>query len=198
MKRTQALALAIPLIALVPTITRAHAQNQPIDAVRTQSAATLYAIPDSTGCPIGLRAQRESSFGSVIVKDGQHHEDGQDNKGGEAKSGIAQRLHMTVTNSNPRQIVGIQITVHGFAAKARITPTVSAQLDTSELKRSIDLKLSVGANQRASTDLRLSQFTSVSLLDIDAVDYADGSSWHPSSQQTCHIAPDGIMLVSSR
>jgi hypothetical protein len=195
MNRANALALALSLIALAPTVTTAHAQNQSIDAVRTPSAATLYSIPNSTGCPIGLRAQRKTSFGTVIVKDGV--KDGEDGRR-EAKSGIAQQLHMTVTNANPRQIVGIQITVHGFGAKARITPTVSAKPDAAELKRSIDLKLTVDANQHASTDLRLRDFTAISLVDVDSVEYADGLSWHSSARQTCHIAPDGIMLVSSR
>jgi len=34
--------------------------------------------------------------------------------------------------------------------------------------------------------------------DLDALDYADGSNWTRSATQTCRIAPDGLMLISSR
>jgi hypothetical protein len=105
---------------------------------------------------------------------------------------------MTLTNSNPHAIVGMQITVHGFPAKARVIPTLSTESDTSELKQTIDLKINVGSNQNASTDLRLRAFTAVRLLDVDSVDYADGSTWHASTHQTCHVEPDGFMLVSNR
>jgi hypothetical protein len=189
MNRLSILFPAITLIALAPTV--APAQSRTPDP--TQSA-TLYRRPDTTGCPVGVRAQREVTLGTVIVKDGQDGQDGRSRPENE----ITQRLHMTLSNSNPHAIVGMQITVHGFPAKARVVPTVSAQSDRSELEKTIDLKINVGSNQNASTDLRLRAFTAVRLLNVDSVDYADGSSWHASAQQTCHVEPDGFMLVSSR
>jgi hypothetical protein len=170
--------LAVPLIALIalgPTTTRAQLPQ----------SAILYAHPDSSGCPVGLRAQRGSGAGTMIASN-------------RPQNGIEQQLHMTLTNSKSNTIVAIQITVHGFPAKARLVPTVSSASHASDLEKTINLNLTVEANQQASTDLRLRAFTAVSRLDVDSVDYADGSGWHASAQQSCHIEPDGFMLVSSR
>jgi hypothetical protein len=186
MNRPAVLSLAAAVIALAPIV--APAQILATDSTRM---TTVYRIPNSTGCPVGLRAQRQVTPGTVIVKNGREDQRARENK-------FTQRLRMTLTNPNWREVVGIQITAHGFSAKARVVPTVSAQSDASELKKTIDLKLNVGYNQHAITDLMLDAFTSVSRIDLDSVDYADGSSWHSSAGQTCHIAPDGIMLVSSR
>lgn len=194
MNRPAVLFPAIALIALAPTVAPAQSRTPDPNQDRTPAlsqSATLFARPGTTGCPVGLRAQREVTLGTVIVKNGQDDQS-------RPKDEITQRLHMTLTNSNPHDIVGIQITVHGFPAKARLVPTVSAQSDASELKKTIALKINVGSNQNASTDLRLRAFTAVRLLDVDSVDYADGSSWHASAQQTCHVEPEGFMLVSSR
>jgi hypothetical protein len=208
MNRLPILFPAIALIALAPIVAPAQVsapnaqvvQIAPANPGQLRAAAapashvgwpwSLYARPDTTGCPVGLRAQREVTLGTVIVKNGEDDRS-------RPKDEITQRLHMTLTNSNPHDIVGMQITVHGFPAKARAVPTLSTESNAPELKQTIALKINVGSNQNASTDLRLRAFTAVRLLDVDSVDYADGSSWHASAHQGCHVEPDGFMLVSS-
>jgi hypothetical protein len=93
----------------------------------------------------------------------------------------------------------VTLTARGLTATYRMTPTVQSAAATSgTITRTVHLDLTLDPNANVSADLTLEAFTSVSRIDVDAIDYGDGSSWHASAQQLCHITPDGLMLVSSR
>jgi hypothetical protein len=115
-------------------------------------------------------------------------------------TGIAQQLHMTFTNRMPTNVIGVTLTARGLTASSRLTPTVQSGATSipATITRTVHLDLTLDARADVSADLTLAAFTSVSRIDVDAIDYADGSSWHASAQQRCHIAPDAFMLVSSR
>jgi hypothetical protein len=49
-----------------------------------------------------------------------------------------------------------------------------------------------------SVDLELTGFTSVTLLNVDSIQYAGGSTWQASATHTCHLVPDGTMLIGLR
>jgi hypothetical protein len=66
------------------------------------------------------------------------------------------------------------------------------------ITRTLHLNLTLDPNANASADLTLKSFTSVTRIDLDTIDYADGSSWKSSTAQACRIAPDGLMLIGSR
>jgi hypothetical protein len=79
-------------------------------------------------------------------------------------------------------------------------PATQSAADSSDgtITRTVHLDLSLDPNANVSADLTLKSFTTVSRIDLDAIDYADGSSWQSSTSQTCRIAPDLLMLVASR
>ncbi len=151
----------------------------------TQSTV-LRLPPASTACPVGMRAQHVTGLGAAIAVEGKK------------RVGPVQEIHLTLSNSKPKDIVGAEITVHGFNGKAHMTPARTAQAEPSEITKTIRLKLTVGGKEDASTDLSLNAFSAVSLVDLDSVNYADGSTWRSSDLQTCHVVPDGMMLISSR
>jgi hypothetical protein len=113
---------------------------------------------------------------------------------GQAKSidnsdsaGIAQRLRVTVSNSQPVEIVQTRITVRGHTGKGELSPANSLQTGSSEATKSFNLALKIGVKQQASTKVLLPGFTSIISVNLDSVVFADDSSWHPSEGKVCHI-----------
>jgi hypothetical protein len=140
----------------------------------------------STSCPVAMQAQHEIAGGDLVAING------------DRPKGIGQQLHITLTNSKSAEIAGIKITVHGSAAKGSLLPTNVAEADSLGAKKTIRLKMTVGAKKDASTDLWVSGLTAVTLIDVDTVTYADGSNWRSSALESCHFGPDHVMLISSR
>jgi hypothetical protein len=145
------------------------------------------------GCPVGLRAQRGTGSGLVVTRGFEHH----------GPAGIAQQLHMTFTNRMPKNAVGVTLTVHGLTATFHKMPATQSAADSSDstddtITRTVHLDLTLDPNANVSADLTLKSFTAVSHIDLDAIDYADGSSWKSAATQICRFAPDLLMLVASR
>lgn len=147
--------------------------------------AVLKLVPLQNSCPIDMRVQQGTNGMTVSV-------------GQSRPQGIAQLLHITMTNSKAVGVVAAQVTVHGFTAKGRVAPAEAVQSDPMQTTKTLNLDLRVGAKQDASTDLWVRAFTAVSFIDLDSVTFADGSSWHSSENAACHVALDGLMLISSR
>jgi hypothetical protein len=151
----------------------------------SSQSAFLRAVPASTDCPINMRAQLRSR--------GETRPVGQAQTGGNG-----QKLHIALTNLKSVGIVGAEITVHGFITRGRVSPAQASQAVASEITKKINLVLKVNGKEDASTDIWLSGFATVSLIELDSVRYADRSTWHSSSQKTCHVGLDSPMLISSR
>jgi hypothetical protein len=199
MNRRRALSLVIAVIAgsAVPIGAQTSAaplqfQSSSAPNIPSGSPGSLDASETTqAGCPVGLRAERGTGSGMLVARGPRDHV---------PTTGIAQQLHMTFTNRMPTNVVGVTLTAHGLTATSRLTPTVQspAASTSGTITRTVHLDLRLDSRADVSADLTLEAFTSVSRIDVDAIDYADGSSWHTSAQQLCSITPDGLMLVSSR
>jgi hypothetical protein len=157
------------------------AQNLGLGNIQT---TVLNAVPPSSDCPVGMRVEHGNGDQLLWAKD--------------RPKGIAQYLQVIMNNSKSVDIVGAQITVHGFAAKTRYLPAQSSPTSSPDLMKTVDLDLTVKSKGDASTDLRLPRFTAVSWIDLDSVSFADGTTWHSSVGKTCHVVPELMRLVSSR
>jgi hypothetical protein len=187
MNRRQALSLFAALAVTLPAAAQAPAAplTPAVDSSLVWTPTTMQ-----PGCPVDLRAQRGPGSGLVITHGFEHH----------GPTGIAQQLHMTFTNRLPKNAVGVTLTVHGLTAAFRMMPATQSAGASSDgtINRTVHLDLTLDPKANASTDLTLKSFTSVTRIDLDTIDYADGSSWKSSAAQTCRIAPDGLMLISAR
>jgi hypothetical protein len=185
--------IAILPLTIVFATTCAIGQDALTHAGGSQAALTWsYSSVDLSRCPVGLEADHGSFFMERNVKEDR----GPWAYGDAPPAALNQRIHLTMTNLLPQEIVNAQITVHGLSDKWRAVPLANAS-DAPDLRKTIDVALVVKGNGRAYRDLALSRFTAVTAIDVNSVSYADGSSWNAPSPGACSIAPDPFMLVSA-
>jgi hypothetical protein len=109
---------------------------------------------------------------------------------------LKQRIHLTITNLSSHSIVSADVTAHGLSEKWRFVSLMARQ-PMPDLATQIKVTLDVKGNDQASHDLAFDHFATVTSLDVNAVSYADGSSWHATAPGACSVTPSPLMLVSS-
>ncbi len=132
-------------------------------------------------CPVGLQVDHGSSFERREV-------------GATSKPNLEQRIHLTMSNLHPQKIVSAQFTVHGLSQKARM---IDVTTPVPDMMKTVRLALEVNGNSQGSSDLSLSRFAVVTAVDINAVTYADGSTWRELSAAACSVKPSLLMRVSA-
>ena len=146
-------------------------------------------------CPVGISARRGLGVGAVAVDNDKPDRNGPNDRINRGEA--SQQLQILMLNLKAVGVTGAQITAHGTAPGAgRVIPAGDA--DGATATQTVYLKLAVGAGGEGSTDVRFRGFTSISLLDLDAVSFADGTSWHSAAGHTCEIVPSRFMLVNSQ
>lgn len=141
-------------------------------------------------CPIGLQV----SHGSFFLQKKTGYGPGPLPGDGVSPASAVQRIHLTMTNPSLREVVKVELTVHGYSDKWRAIPLASSAPD---LVRRLTVVLDIKGNGHASSDLSLSSFTAVTSVDVDRLTYADGSVWHATARGACSVAPNPLMLVSA-
>jgi hypothetical protein len=140
---------------------------------------------DPSKCPVELQAER--SAGLFAYKNV---------KWGPADEGVSpasqQRLEFTIVNFLPHEIVKAEITVHGFSYKGRF---LSLANPTPDLAKTLPVALEVKGNSSASRELSFDHFSTIKTIDLNAITYADGSTWHASSPGACSVAPSLVMRL---
>jgi hypothetical protein len=132
-------------------------------------------------CPVRLQVDHGSSFERREVGD-------------RSKPGLEQRIHLTMTNPHPKKIVSAQFTVHGLSQKARMMDLSTPEAD---MVKTVRLALEIDGNGQGSSDVSLSRFAVVTAVDLNAVTYADGSTWRELSAAGCSVKPSLLMRVSA-
>jgi hypothetical protein len=97
-----------------------------------------------------------------------------------------QGIHLTVANPTSRDVVGLEITVHGLREKWRYVP-LSDMPQKPDFTKTVNLSLVVKKSGHASRDLSLSHFTAVTSVDLNSIEYADGSEWDVPSATACSV-----------
>jgi len=177
---------AAVLFAILLGSTMLPAQTPTVLKSGQAQQTVLQVSPLVNTCPIALHAQQSSAVTRREVGNGDAR-----------PAGIAQSLHLTVTNPDSRRIVQANVTVRGFADKARIVQTMSGS-DSFDAARTMDVRFPVGSGKEASADLRVPGLTAVSVIDLNSVMYSDGSTWKLGAGGSCRSWIDGLMLVSSQ
>ena len=145
-----------------------------------------------TNCPVGLQVQHGP--GLPMSRNAGPTINGKPLNGQPQKTDQSQGIHLTLINLSPQSIVSAQVVVHGFSDKSRYIPLSGADPD---LARTVEVALDVKGNGQAGRNLSLSHFTAITAVDVNAITYADGSTWRASSPGACSVSPDLFMLVNA-
>jgi hypothetical protein len=189
MKPIRFLPLAI-VLATICAIGQDVVMHRSPNAVSANPASLNFYPYSMDGCPIGLQVNHGSFFLQRKVEYGPGSNDGI------PFTGAVQRIHLIMTNPNPREIVKVQLTVHGYSDKWKAIPLVRAS-SAPDLAKEVTVVLGIKGNGHASSDLSLNSFTAVTSVDVDSLTYSDGSAWHSTSRGACSVAPSPMMLVSA-
>jgi hypothetical protein len=180
-------------LAILLTTTCAFGQETVVPSDAKLVSATRPLHMDRTNCPVGLQVKHgpglplsRNANGPVInEKPLPHGQDQLPNRN--------QDIDLTLTNLSSHSIVSAQFVVHGFSNKWRYLPLSGADPD---LATPVHVALDVKGNGQASRSLSFSHFTAITAVDVNAITYADDSTWRTSSPGACSVSPDLIMLVN--
>ena len=146
------------------------------------------------GCPVDMHV-RQGMGGAMMAVD----------ENGRKRLVFAPRLRLLLNDLNAaqsgKQIVAATVTVHGSSGKEHIQPADDASdarpdLKSSNIKRTLTVDLAEWGEPGVSGDFRLPGFTSTERVDLETITYDDGSIWKLSGGESCHVAPDWLMLIN--
>ena len=155
-----------------------------LSQVAASPSVTALSVPQVMGasCPVGLSAQQRGTGSMVQIKD---------------RSRTATLpLELRWDNHRAQDIVAASLLVRGYDASMRILPAGTP--NTPPLKKIFDLKLNLLGNGKVTTNFAARSFATVSSIELQSVEYADGSQWHLSPGDRCSIAPDYLVLIGQR
>ncbi len=197
----------LPIASLLVAIPLASAIAQDTVSRPAQNAVVLSPHRFEAGhqCPVELHAKH--ILGSSLLEAGasapSHPGPAIDGVILDEKTappaGQNQQVQLSVSNPSFRDIVGVQMTVHGLSSKWRTVP-LSLVSAAPDLSKTIDVALDLKGNGHVAKDLSLRHFTTVTSIDLTSITYADGSTWHASHTSesgACSITPDPLMLISA-
>jgi hypothetical protein len=150
---------------------------------------------DAANCPVGLQVRHGGGLPSAVGAAGPAINEKPLN--GKVPSVQSQGIHLTLANPSSRDIVSLEITVHGLSEKWRYVP-LSDMPPKPDISKTVDIGLDVKGSGHASRDLSLYRFTAVTSVDVNSIKYSDGSEWRATSTEACSVTPDLIMLVATR
>lgn len=155
-----------------------------------QSAAvfTSPARIDTARCPVELKVEQAGSLTQNKVTYG--------TQGDVLPSIPDQRIRIILTNPLAHKIVSASITAHGFSRKGRFVP-LSGAPGGPDMAKTVDLSLKLEGSSQASSELLLTHFTAVAVVDLNSVTYADGEVWRAPSSGACRATPDLFMRVAA-
>ncbi len=145
------------------------------------------APPSAGTCPVSLQARRQGTVAMQNAKDSQPDRT------------PAQQLQLTLINySHTRNVVSAVLKVYGYDGSVQVMPADPIRRGSREVSRTIEVNLSVLGGRSATTDLTMRKFAAVSRIEVESVEFADGSSWKAAEQGLCSFTPELYMLVGSR
>ena len=159
-------------------------QTSPGQTSPAESHLTTIWMPAAAyGCPVSLRAHHGSG-GNMVKVDKPRPE------------GMAQLLHLTLTNPDARQLVAARLRAHGVSGKLRMTQAAQGAAD-ADVHQNLRVTFLPSPDRSVTTNVWVPGMAAVLSLDLDEVTYADGSTWKFQGREGCHVTPDPLMLVAA-
>ena len=178
-------------ITLLAAGLAANAQNA--HSVKT---VVLHSTTVPSTCPVNMRA-RHAFFTQRALVD-EPRTPGKDSKKTERDLGM--HLRLTLTNPDDRHIASAWVTVVGLDGGGQMSPVDPLELPgkSRTLKKALQVKFEPGDDGTVDAYFVAPGFSSVRTIALNAVAYADGSTWRMPDQNACSVAPEALMLVADR
>lgn len=164
---------------------------------------TIYMVPgpQSTGCPVSMRAEHGSGGGLVMTRQSRSNGPSVLDPVPGQPAPPFQRIHLilgnsTVQSSAGAKVVSARVTVHGTNGKWRNVPAAMGD-DSLTITKTLDVRFDRAEDGQVSSDMTLPGFTSVKSINLDTLTFSDGTIWVPEQGSACRVAPDPLMLVSA-
>lgn len=139
-------------------------------------------------CPVAMSARQSSGGNLVSVAPGQRTD-----------SGPSQHIYLTLGTKDSQRVASARVTVRGLTSAPRsslLSGPLSGAQGSSNIRRTLNVTFNDGTGEQGA-DLKLADFTAVLSIELDALTYADGTSW-TANANACRVKPDPLMLVGSR
>ncbi len=161
-------------------------------------SATSVTSPGAAPAQLTAQAPPSRIFACPVFMRAQHLADGSMVRTGNAHpKGMGQWLHLSLSDNPSQAITAATVTIHGYSNKGRITQAAGRN-GAFDAAQTMTVPLSATSPQLAVGDVWAPGMTAVATIDLDAVTYADGSTSSFTGQPACRIAPDPLMLITSR
>lgn len=158
---------------------------------KTQPAQLTQAVtPQVNACPVEMHARQGGGMQMLRADDG------------------TKRPVMTpsldLTPHDQRTITSAVVTVFGYKGYGGATVPASNDLLLREKKarerasRQLTVRFKAPQPGKVTAQLSLTEFTVVESIELNALTYADGSTWKLAADAGCRVAPDPLLLVSGR
>lgn len=152
----------------------------------------LFRIPiASSGCPVSMSLQQRLGNSAQFVRDGK-------------RAPIpATQLHLRLAPQRharhlPGRVQSAKVTVFGRSSAWRFEPARSGKTTSHEPVKTLTVQFEPAGDNSVAAELWLAGFGAVRSLQLDAIHYADGSTWEPAPGQSCQITPGFAQFVMSR
>jgi len=166
-----------------PALPAGYPTAMPAQVKLGESPTVLFASPNSTGCPIGMVAERQSA---PIVS----------TVGNASPVPSTQAIQLRFRHYPAPNIEQVTVIVHGLSGKSRMMPANSA--DSNDVEESFQLTRAADASSLTASYVRPTRVRTTQWIELTRVEYADGTTWRASREAQCTITPNNFVLVSAR
>jgi hypothetical protein len=186
--------LSVSLLFLAATFAFAQTSSTPPPVLKDLPAHTfttgqllaemsIIRTNSNFGCPVGFSASRQAT--------------GQIMSAGDAKQPVpTQALHLTLTNRNNPAIATIEVTVYGTAQKGLYLPVDSQS--TTTISKTFAIHRISDSTTLNEADVHMNLAGSLDWADLISITYADGTSWHATSDLQCRAVASNLLLVGAK
>jgi hypothetical protein len=172
-----------PLLLILSTAF-AFSQALPAPQSNIGSPSILYRpAPRAAGCPVSLFATRQGSPSVDLANTS-------------PQSGPAQGLHLSLAHLDTPAIDSIEVTVYATSTSARVLP---AGIDSPDLRSKTFLLHRTGdSTTLTQADVWMHKVGSIRWVDLIAINFTNGTTWHPAENSRCRIEPSNFVLVGQK
>lgn len=136
-------------------------------------------------CPVSMYAGHIAD--GVFVKAGIAH-----------PRGIGQWLSLSFLSLDGKEIAKARLGVDGIRPNGHTMQALSGGTLPFESVQTVAVTFSVGPNRTAVANFWVPGMSAVERIELNSLDYRDGSEWKAAEGQSCRVIPDPKMLIAGR